>query len=66
MNRESQIVASIFILSIVISFIFGLVILNTNKLEDRIEKLEEDYKIYEINLNNLESNKEVQFEEINE
>lgn len=62
MNRESQIVASIFILSIVISFIFGLVIINSNKLEDRIEKLEEDYKIYEINLNNLENNKEVQLE----
>lgn len=33
-----------------------------NQLEDKIEKLEEDYKIYEINLNNLENNKEVQLE----
>lgn len=58
MNKEK----AILILLFVSSLILGLLTIYTFKLEDRIEKLEEDYKIYEINLNNLENNKEVQFE----
>lgn len=33
----------------------------TKMLEQRIQELEFDYKIYELNLQNLEENKEVQF-----
>lgn len=35
---------------------------NVNDLKKRVYELEKDYKIYEINLTNLENNKEVQFE----
>lgn len=35
---------------------------NVNDLKKRVYGLEKDYKIYEINLTNLENNKEVQFE----
>lgn len=58
MNKEKTILILLFICSLIL----GLLTIYTNKLEDRIEKLEEDYKIYEINLNNLENNKEVQLE----
>ena len=34
---------------------------NVNDLKKRVYDLEKDYKIYEINLTNLENNKEVQF-----
>lgn len=34
---------------------------NINDLKKRVYELEKDYKIYEINLTNLENNKEVQF-----
>lgn len=34
---------------------------NVNDLKKRVYGLEKDYKIYEINLTNLENNKEVQF-----
>lgn len=33
-----------------------------NDINKRLKELEIDYKIYEINLQNLEENKEVQFE----
>ncbi|MBR2248699.1 MAG: hypothetical protein IKE89_03540 [Bacilli bacterium] len=33
----------------------------TKMLEKRIQELEFDYKIYELNLQNLEENKDVQF-----
>ena len=36
---------------------------NVNNLKKRVYGLEKDYKIYEINLTNLENNKEVQFED---
>lgn len=58
MNKKK----AILILLFVSSLILGMLTIYIFKLEDRIEKLEEDYKIYEINLNNLESNKEVQLE----
>jgi hypothetical protein len=35
---------------------------NVNDLKKRVYRLEKDYKIYEINLTNLENNKDVQFE----
>jgi hypothetical protein len=35
---------------------------NVNDLKKRVYELEKDYKIYEINLTNLENNKDVQFE----
>ena len=35
---------------------------NVNDLKKRVYGLEKDYKIYEVNLTNLENNKEVQFE----
>jgi hypothetical protein len=35
---------------------------NINNLKKRVYELEKDYKIYEINLTNLENNKDVQFE----
>jgi hypothetical protein len=35
---------------------------NINDLKKRVYELEKDYKIYEINLTNLENNKDVQFE----
>jgi uncharacterized protein YpmB len=35
---------------------------NINDLKKRVYGLEKDYKIYEINLTNLENNKDVQFE----
>lgn len=35
---------------------------NVNDLKKRVYELEKDYKIYEINLTNLENNKEAQFE----
>ena len=35
---------------------------NINDLKKRVYELEKDYKIYEINLTNLENNKEAQFE----
>jgi hypothetical protein len=34
---------------------------NINDLKKRVYELEKDYKIYEINLTNLENNKDVQF-----
>jgi hypothetical protein len=34
---------------------------NINDLKKRVYELEKDYKIYEINLTNLENNREVQF-----
>lgn len=58
MNKEKTILILLFICSLIL----GMLTIYTFKLEDRIEKLEEDYKIYEINLNNLENNKEVQLE----
>ena len=35
---------------------------DVNDLKKRVYELEKDYKIYEINLTNLENNKEAQFE----
>lgn len=42
--------------------IIGLTI-RLGQVFDRLNKLESDYKIYELNLQNLEENREVQFEQ---
>ena len=39
-----------------------LLLIKTKNMNNRLKDLERDYKIYELNLQNLEENKDVQFE----
>ena len=60
------IVIMIIIMIIVIANVIMIILINQlnngyNELDKRLTALELDYKIYELNLQNLEDNKEVQF-----
>ena len=49
------------IASIIMIFLINKIDNKYNELDKRLSALEVDYKIYELNLQNLEDNKEVQF-----
>ena len=61
--KEKEKVEIIFMIMILLQLacIIGLTI-KLNSLYKRVSDLERDYKIYELNLQNLEENKEVQFD----
>lgn len=44
-----------------IMIILGLIVYKINLINNRLKQIEKDYKIYEINLDNLRKNKKVQF-----
>lgn len=59
MNKHEKLFYTFIML--VLTIIMLKVEQNINDLKKRVYELEKDYKIYEINLNNLENNREVQF-----
>lgn len=61
--KEKEKVEVIFMIMILLQLacIIGLTI-KLSSLYKRVSDLERDYKIYELNLQNLEENKEVQFD----
>lgn len=68
MNRKHLILIVIIMAEIAIVNIVSIFVINNindkyTNLEKRIKELEVDYKIYELHLQNLEDNKEVQFEQ---
>ena len=55
------ILVEIAIASIIMIFLINKIDNKYNELDKRLSALELDYKIYELHLQNLEDNKEVQF-----
>lgn len=68
MNRKHLILIIIILMEMAIANIVVIFIIQSindkyNNIDKRLKDLEKDYKIYELHLQNLEDNKEVQFEQ---
>lgn len=62
MNKRQIIEIFLSIAVLILAITQLLSTIELRETEERLKQLETDYKIYEMNLNELEENKEVQFQ----
>lgn len=62
MSNKDKLQVIFMLLTLILMACIFLLTIKLSLLYKRVNELEKDYKIYELNLQNLEENKEVQFE----